>query len=123
MGVGRPAKISCLRAERSAEPGLWVTDDGVADPVNAWRRLADLYPGTGLWPLLLMSLAADHDHRPWHSGELDPGRLAHVDVLETAAVLAEGWADSLVPMGENPRRRAPASLRRGLPGPRGAAAS
>jgi hypothetical protein len=49
-----------------------------------------------------MSLGADYDHRPWHSGELDPVPLARVDALDAAAGLAEGWADSLVPMGENP---------------------
>ena len=102
VGIGRPAKVGCLQAGPGADTGLWVTDDEVADPVTAWRRLVGRYPETGLWPLLLMSLAADYDHRPWHSGELDPLPLARVDALDAAAVLAEGWANSLVPMGENP---------------------
>jgi hypothetical protein len=102
VGIGRPAKASRLRVEPRADTGLWLTDDVVADPVTAWRRLVDLYAETGLWPLLLASLAADYDHRPWHSGELEPVPLTRVDALEAAAVLAEGWADSLVPMGENP---------------------
>lgn len=102
VGIGRPAEVDHLRHGPGADSGLWVTDDAVADPVTSWRRLAGLYPGTGLWPLLLMSLAADYDHRPWHSGELDPVPLAGVDALDTTSVLAEGWADSLVPMGEDP---------------------
>jgi len=102
VGLGRLAPTSRFRPEPEAPPGLWVTDGPVADPVPAWRRLVGLHPETGLWPLLLMSLAADYDDRPWHSGELDPVPLARVDALEPAAVLAEGWADSLVPIGENP---------------------
>jgi hypothetical protein len=102
VGIGRPAAVDRRQGGLGADTGLWVTDDPVAEPVTSWRRLAGLYSGTGLWPLLLMSLAAVHDHRPWHSGELDPVPLARVDALETTSVLAEGWADSLVPMGENP---------------------
>ena len=102
VGIGRPAEVSRYEGGPRADAGLWVTDDPVTDPVTCWRRLVGLYPETGLWPLLLMSLAADHDHRPWHSGELDPVPLSRVDALEAAAVLAEGWADSLVPLGENP---------------------
>ena len=102
VGVGRPAAVDRQQGGPGADTGLWVTDDAVAEPLTSWRRLAGLYSGTGLWPLLLLSLAADYDHRPWHSGELDPVPLARVDALETTTVLAEGWADSLVPMGENP---------------------
>ena len=102
VGIGRPAKASRPCAQPRADTGLWLTDDVIADSVTAWRRLVDMYSETGLWPLLLTSLAADYDHRPWHSGELDPVPLARGDALEAAAVLAEGWADSLVPMGENP---------------------
>jgi hypothetical protein len=102
VGVGRPAPTGRLGAGPEPEPGLWLTDHGIAEGMTAWRRLVDLFPETGLWPLLLASLAADYDHRPWHSGELDPVPLARVDALQPAAVLAEGWADSLVPMGEDP---------------------
>jgi Domain of unknown function (DUF4253) len=102
VGMGRPAEVGRPLDGPRVDTGLWVTDDAVADPVTAWRRLVDLHPETGLWPLLLMSLAADYDHRPWHSGELDPLPLRRVDALEAASVLTEGWADSLVPMGENP---------------------
>jgi hypothetical protein len=102
VGIGRPAAARRLGGEPEPAPGLWLTDDWVADPITAWRRLVDLFPGTGLWPLLLASLGADHRDRPWHSGELEPVPLARVDALEAQAVLAEGWADSLIPIGEDP---------------------
>ena len=96
--MGRP--VATRRP--GAEPGLWLTDDRVAEPVTAWRRLVDLFPDTGLWPLLLASLGVDERERPWDSGELDPIPLERVDALQAEAVLAEGWADSLVPIGEDP---------------------
>jgi hypothetical protein len=102
VGIGRPAAACRLGAESEPGPGLWLTDDLVADPITAWRRLVDLFAETGLWPLLLASLGADHRDRPWHSGELEPVPLPRVDALEAGAVLAEGWADSLVPIGEDP---------------------
>jgi Domain of unknown function (DUF4253) len=84
------------------EPALWLADIVNLDAATAWRRLVDLFPETGLWPLLLTALDADHRDRPWSSSELTPSSSASVDALHTAAVLAGGWADSLVPMGENP---------------------
>jgi hypothetical protein len=59
-------------------------------------------PATGLWPLMLTPLGGDHLDRPWDTGELQPVSVADVDANDPQAVLAEGWADSLVPMGENP---------------------
>src|SRR5690242_18394786 len=82
VGIGRPAEVGRLEPGPGPGAGLWVTDDAVADPVTSWRRLVAVHPETGLWPLLLMSLAADYDHRPWHSGELDPLPLTRVDSLE-----------------------------------------
>lgn len=81
-------------------PALRLTDDPGA--ATAWRRLVDHFPETGLWPLLLAPLGADHPDRPWDSGELDPVPLGRVDTLHPAAVLADGWADSLVPLGDDP---------------------
>lgn len=98
LGVGRPAT-----ARRPAtEAVLWLTDERRLDVAIAWRRLVDLFPVTGLWPLQLTPLGADQHDRPWDSGELEPVPLARVDALQTAVVLAHGWADSLVPLGDDP---------------------
>ncbi len=82
--------------------GLWISDDVAMDAGARWRRLADLYPGTGLWPLLLTPLPFDGGRRPWDSGELEPVPVAEVDTLRPEDVLAQGWADSLVPLGTAP---------------------
>ena len=96
LRVGRP--VPSPRPD--VEPALWLADIAGLDAATAWRRLVDLFPDTGLWPLLLTAL--DQQDRPWSSGELAPSSLASVDALHAAAVLAGGWADSLVPIGENP---------------------
>lgn len=87
-------------AERT--PALCSTGEETPHDANAWGPLVDQFPETGLWPLALTPLAFDGEDRPWASGELVPIRTAAVDALDAAAVLEEGWADSLVPMGENP---------------------
>jgi hypothetical protein len=104
LGAGRPAVVQnpSLRRDRPGRPSLWLADHPSPDAAETWRRLADLFQDTGLWPLVLASLDADEPARPWDSGELEPGPLAPVEALEAAAVLAEGWADSLVPMGVDP---------------------
>jgi hypothetical protein len=104
LGVGRPAVARGLPPEAVSPPApaLWLADRAPLDAATGWRRLVDLFPGTGLWPLVLTSLPADHAHRPWDSGELEPIHLADVDALRPEAVLAEGWADSLVPIGTDP---------------------
>lgn len=88
------------------EPGwaapLRPADDRIPGGATDWRRLVDQFPETGLWPLLLAPLSAEHSDRPWDSGELDPVPLGRVDALDPAAVLADGWADSLVPIGHDP---------------------
>lgn len=104
LGAGRPAVVRDLspRCNRREQPSLWLADNPSPDAAAAWRRLVDLFPHTGLWPLVLTSLDAGHPARPWDSGELEPISLTHVDALDPGAVLAEGWADSLVPMGVDP---------------------
>ncbi|TQN42131.1 uncharacterized protein DUF4253 [Blastococcus colisei] len=104
LGVGRPAVARGLIPEAATPPAsaLWLADRGSHDAAAGWRRLVDLFPGTGLWPLVLTPLSADHLHRPWDSGELEPIPLADVDALRPETVLAEGWADSLVPIGTDP---------------------
>lgn len=104
LGVGRPAVVRGLvpGAVPPPAPPFWLADRAIRDSAANWRRLVGRFPGTGLWPLLLTPLSGDDPHRPWDSGELQPINLADVDALRPEAVLAEGWADSLVPVGDDP---------------------
>ncbi len=104
LGPGRPvdAVRPCLTSSGPRRPRLWVSDAPVPDAALVWRRLVDRFPQTGLWPLVLHSLAGD-DSRPWDAGELEPASGADVDTLDPARLLAEGWADALVLIGQNPR--------------------
>ncbi len=104
LGPGRPVEAvrPCLASSGPGRPQLWMSDAAVPDAALVWRRLVDRFPQTGLWPLVLHSLAGD-DSRPWDAGELEPASEAAVDTLDPARLLAEGWADALVPIGQNPR--------------------
>ena len=90
LGSGRPVR-------GTPAPALWLTDDGVPDAGAAWRRLVDLFPETGLWPLLATPF--EWAERP---AEFDPAPVDDVDALDPEAVLAGQWAGWLVPMGEHP---------------------
>ena len=83
-------------------PALWLADHDILDAAATWRRLVDRFPETGLWPLVLTPLGGDDPDRPWDSREFESVPHADVDALDAAVVLAEGWADSLVPMGADP---------------------
>ena len=101
---GRPA-VARDRFGRGIEgprPALWLVDDGPDDSVTLWRRLVDRYRATGLWPVVLTSLDDDADHRPWIAGEFQPATEADVDALRAPVVLADGWRESVVPMGPDP---------------------
>lgn len=104
LAVGSPtvSRVVMPQAARVPVPALWLADHDILDAATTWRRLVDLFPETGLWPLVLTPLGGDHPARPWDSGELESIPLAHVDALDPAAVLAEGWAGGLVPMGADP---------------------
>ena len=78
-------------------PVLWVTDGEVPGAVAAWAALAEQFPATGLWPLLLHSLY-DGSGRPWANAELSPVTETEIDALDPRDVLAEGWHGSLVPI-------------------------
>jgi hypothetical protein len=67
VGAGRPAASRGLRPEAGPgpAPALWLTDHDIRDPADTWRRLADRFAETGLWPLLLTPLSGDDDDRPW----------------------------------------------------------
>ncbi|MDP5184426.1 DUF4253 domain-containing protein [Blastococcus sp. BMG 814] len=102
LGAGRPAVARGTTPDAASVPVLWFADHPSDDPAAMWRRLVDLYPDTGLWPLLLTPLGGGDPDRPWDSGELEPVPLAQVDALHPLAVLARGWAEGLVPMGPDP---------------------
>lgn len=76
---------------------LWLSDAPVADPAPLWWALAEQFPSTGLWPLMLRFLEGGSG-RPWEVGELDPATEADVDALDPGAVLATGWHDGVVPI-------------------------
>jgi hypothetical protein len=100
LPAGRPAHANRIvpPVGEAAAPALWLTDEPVPDAAVVWRSLVDQYPATGLWPLILRSLSAG-GHRPWDSGELHPVTMGTIDCLDALAILARGWADSLVPIG------------------------
>ncbi len=96
---GRPLATRDQRAE-SPSPVLWVSDDEVSEPVEIWARLAEQFPSTSLWPLLLHGLG-DGSGRPWASGELSPVAEAEIDALDPQTVLEDAWHGWLVPI-DNP---------------------
>ncbi len=50
LGVGRPAVARGPVPETAPgpAPALWLADRGTLDAAPTWRRLVDLFPGTGL---------------------------------------------------------------------------
>jgi Domain of unknown function (DUF4253) len=99
------------REEPVAGPSLWITDDPVPDAAQLWARLLRAHPRSGLWPLLLVTLAPygpslaryldagepgerfvrKHARRPWHAGELAPVPLAAVDAQDAGEILGRWW--------------------------------
>jgi hypothetical protein len=98
LGTGRPVVARELEGEPSPAV-LWVTDDPIPDAVTAWAALADRFPQTGLWPLLLHGLY-DGSGRPWDSGEFQPATEAEIEVIDVCQVLEDGWHGSLVPIND-----------------------
>lgn len=96
LGPGRPIIARDIRDE-PLRAALWATDDVVPDAVAAWAALAEQFPTTGLWPLLLHDLY-DGSGRPWANGELEPRTEADIDALDVREVLERGWDDCLVPI-------------------------
>ncbi len=103
LGTGRPVSAPTRRSDADpAPPALWLTDRDVSDPASTWRRLVDPFPETGLWPLLLTPPGGGDRERPGDSEDLEPAPVAAIDGVDPGAVLAQGWADSLVPIGADP---------------------
>lgn len=100
LPAGRPARAGGVEppAGQAIAPALWLTDEPLPDAAVVWRSLVGEFPATGLWPLVLRPLA-EAGQRPWDSGELQPVTTETIDSLDASAILAQGWADSLVPIG------------------------
>lgn len=96
LGPGRPVVPRDVNGG-SPPPALWATDDVVPDAALAWCALAEQFPATGLWPLLLHGLY-DGSGRPWDHGELEPVSEAAIDALDPYEVLEAGWHGSIVPI-------------------------
>jgi hypothetical protein len=74
-------------------PLLWATHEPVHNAPRVWQVLTGMHHDTGLVPVLLGFMGADHTGRPWDEGELDARcDLAAVDQLDAASVLAQAWA-------------------------------
>ncbi|HAP77258.1 MAG TPA: hypothetical protein DCR14_14380 [Acidimicrobiaceae bacterium] len=76
---------------------IWTTDAPVDDPWALWSELVDVYPSTGLWPLVLTSLpdfgGTGEAGRPWLSNEFDlPADPAAADDVTADAAFAEEWS-------------------------------
>lgn len=99
LGPGRPVVAQYVQGGSPTE-ALWVTEAPVPDLASAWWALAEQFPSTGLWPLVLKSLY-DGSGRPWDSGEFMPVDEAAIDALDPLQVLETGWHDCVVPI-ENP---------------------
>ncbi|TKJ28332.1 hypothetical protein A6V29_02725 [Blastococcus sp. CCUG 61487] len=98
--IAFPAGRAVIPRETAGVPQqsvVWITDDEIPAPGQAWAALAAQFPSTGLWPLLLSGLY-DGSGRPWSSGELEPVSEAAIGELDAEAVLQDGWSGWLVPI-------------------------
>jgi hypothetical protein len=88
LGPGR------LVLPRNADEGrpsstLWLTDDVVPGALACWAALAEQFPTTGLWPLLIQGIDEAH---------LLTMTEAAVDAIDVHELLETGWHDGLVPI-------------------------
>lgn len=96
LPAGRPVVVP-PRTGDSLPPVLWTTDDVVEGATAAWAGLAELFPDTGLWPVLLGWLG-DDSGRPWRGEDLCPVAESAIDALDARMVLEEAWRGWLVPV-------------------------
>jgi hypothetical protein len=105
------------------EHALWMTDEPVPDAGALWAGLLQGHEGTGLWPLLLLTMRPHGAalermkargtfgelrieqlaRRPWHSGEFEPIPAGSVDALDPAEILASWWGEVTGADGGQPR--------------------
>ena len=93
---GRPV-LACDRPDESPSPAFWVSDHEMSEPVAVWAKLAEQFPATGLWPVLLHGLW-DGSGRPRANGELSPLTEADIDALDPHTVLQDAWHGWLAPI-------------------------
>ncbi|NYJ03908.1 DUF4253 domain-containing protein [Petropleomorpha daqingensis] len=98
LAAGRPVVARGHDGERSPAV-LWVTDAAMPDATSVWSVLADQFPRTGLWPLLVQGLY-DGSGRPWDNGEFQPASEEEIAAVDVRQVLEESWHDSLVPIND-----------------------
>ena len=96
LGSGRSVSARDSRAGGQAAV-FWLSDAPVTDPAPLWWALAQQFPTTGLWPLMLQFLEGESG-RPWDVGEFYPATEADVDALDPRHVLETGWHDGVVPI-------------------------
>ena len=93
VGVKLPAGRPIVPdASYSSNPGRgqvgWISD--APAKIDDWKRLAEAFPETGLWPLVLTTLD-DDGQRPWRNGELDLAGSSDPDQHDAGAVLTSFW--------------------------------
>jgi len=98
LGAGRPVVARGRDGERPPAV-LWVTDAVIPDATSVWATLAERFPETGLWPLLVRGLY-DGAGRPWDNGEFEPASEEEIAAVDVRQVLEERWHDSLVPIND-----------------------
>jgi hypothetical protein len=92
---GRPVNPRTGRG--ALRPALWTTDEPVDSAAAAWAALAEQFPDTGLWPVLLRSLG-DDSGRPWNGEDLYPVAESAIDAHDPGKVLDDAWHGWLVPI-------------------------
>lgn len=82
-------------------PVMWCSEQPVKKVAAVARALADRFPSTGLWPLVLDAHGGDVA-RPWLDGEFAPEQnaFAEADQTDVAGTLARWWDDAMADDGE-----------------------
>jgi hypothetical protein len=71
---------------------LWLTDKRPRKTGEAWSQLAERFPSTGLWPLILEGHSMEPD-RPWDEGEFDPSLSSDPADHDALEVERSWWAE------------------------------
>jgi hypothetical protein len=70
---------------------LWLSDEQPPLIGETWNALAEQFPSTGLWPLLLMGFWHEAE-RPWDKGEFDPSLSSDPATHNAQDILAIWWS-------------------------------